>query len=362
MKWRLCCVIAVVSLSSCSSSESTPVDSAASSSLPDGLRVDITGAGATFPYPLYAQWFNEYAQHHGVRINYKSVGSGNGMREVLARSVDFGATDVPMSDAELSAAGRTVVHVPTVLGAVAVIYNLPALKQPLRLNAGLLADIFLGRVTRWNDARIAAVNSGAALPDLAIHVVHRSEESGTSYIMSDYLSAVSGDWAKGPGKGLEIAWPIGTDGKGNEGLSAAVKTTIGSIGYAEVVYARQNRLSVAHIQNRAGRFIAPMSFEVASASASTNASHPNSDLRTSLVDAQGDQSYPISSYTWLLVVPDDIGKRKTEQLVEFIHWALTDGTDIASQLGYVPLPMSTATHVLDQLDSTIKSVSTSRTP
>ncbi len=328
-----------------------------------GMRVDLTGAGATFPYPLYSRWFNDYAQRTNVRINYQSIGSGGGIRQVLARTVDFGATDVPMSDTELAQGHTNIVHVPTVLGAVAVTYNLPQLQRPLRLSGDVIADIFLGRITKWNDPRIAAFNENAPLPSSDILVVHRADGSGTSYIMTDYLAAVSRAWADGPGRGKDVRWPAGIGGKGNEGVAGQVKQMEGSIGYLEVVYARQNRLPVAHIRNRAGRFVSPMPFEIASAATSVvTTSGDINDLRVSLVNAPGEQAYPIASFTFMLIAPTTIGAVKTRQLVEFLRWALVDGGDMASALGYVALPTETATRVLDRLDVLIRPVVPASTP
>jgi phosphate transport system substrate-binding protein len=326
-------------------------DSGASASA-SASRVDLTGAGATFPYPLYSRWFNDYAQRTNVRINYQSIGSGGGIRQMMVGTVDFGATDVPMSDAEMAQAASPIVHLPTVLGAVAVTYNLPQLKRPLQLAGPLLAEIFLGKVTRWNDPKIAALNVGAPLPHSEILVVHRADGSGTSYIFSDYLTAVSKDWANGPGRGKDVRWPAGIGGKGNEGVAGQVKQMVGSVGYVEVVYARQNHLPVAHLQNRVGRFISPMPYEIASAATSAMAVAENAtDLRLSLVNAPGNDAYPIVSFTWMLIAPDAIGVDKTRQLSEFLRWALADGSDIASTMGYVALPSVTASKVLELIES-----------
>lgn len=336
---------------------------AADSALPaaSGVRVDLTGAGATFPYPLYSRWFNDYAQRTNVRINYQSIGSGAGIRQVLEGTVDFGATDVPMTDAELAQARTPIVHIPTVLGAVAITYNLPDLKRPLRLSGDVLADIFLGRLTRWNDARLAELNPGVPLPDSDILVVHRADGSGTSYIFSDYLTVVSPAWASGPGRGKDVRWPTGIGGRGNEGVAGQVKQMVGAIGYVEVVYARQNHLPVAHIRNHDGRFISPMPFEIASAAADVmEDSAPRSDLRLSLVNARGRQAYPIVSFTWILLSPERIGPAKSAQLVEFLRWALADGGDMASTLGYVALPTATSGRVLDLLDTLAAGTSTNR--
>jgi phosphate transport system substrate-binding protein len=336
---------------------SNPAAAAASTT-----RVDLTGAGATFPYPLYARWFNEYASLTNVRINYQSIGSGGGIRQVVARTVDFGATDVPMTDDELASAGMPVLHIPTVIGAVAITYNLPGLARPLNLSPDVIADIFLGTITRWSDARITALNPKLTLPATDILVVHRADGSGTSYIFSDFLNSVSAAWAAGPGRGKDVRWPVGIGGKGNEGVAGQVKQMPGAIGYLEVVYARQNRLPVAHVRNAAGRFIAPMPFEIASAATAvleadrklyTADASGAPDLRVSLVNAPGAQSYPIASFTWMLVAPTAIGAQKSRQLAAFVRWALLENPDVASTLGYVPLPSEAATRIVDRLDATL---------
>ncbi len=335
---------------------------AAAATTRSSTRVDLTGAGATFPYPLYSRWFNEYATLANVRINYQSIGSGGGIRQVVARTVDFGATDVPMSDPELASAGMPVLHIPTVIGAVAITYNLPGVTRPLQLSPDIIAGIFLGTITRWRDARIAALNPTLTLPNTDILVVHRADGSGTSYIFSDYLSTVSPDWAAGPGRGKDVRWPVGIGGKGNEGVAGQVKQMPGAIGYLEVVYARQNRLPVVHVRNTAGRFISPMPFEIASAASAVleddrafTATDAKGlpDLRVSLVNAPGAQSYPIASFTWMLIAPSAIGMTKSRQLAAFLRWALLDHPDIASTLGYVPLPSEAATRVADRLDAAL---------
>ena len=359
----------------CSSRDTTARDTTARGDSAHGApvsatRVHLTGAGATFPYPLYARWFNDYAQRTNVRINYQSIGSGGGIRLTLARTTDFGATDVPMTDAELAQATVPIVHVPMVLGAVAITYNLPGLARPLNLSGDVIADIFLGRITRWNSPRIMGLNAGAKLPAADIHVMHRADASGTSYILSDYLTRVSQTWAAGPGRGRDVRWPAGVGGMGNEGVAGAVKQQSGAIGYLEVVYARQNHLPVVHVRNRAGRFASPMPFEVASAATSAMAGAEAGargaiaarDLRVSLVDAPGEQAYPIASFTWMLISPRVIGPAKTKQLVAFVHWALTEGSDVASALGYVALPTETASRVLERLDAAVTPAADRRKP
>ena len=300
---------------------------------------DLTGAGATFPYPLYSKWFNEYAKT-GVKINYQSIGSGGGIRQLSEQTVDFGATDAPMSDAELAKAkGGAIVHIPTVLGAVVMIYNLPGLAQSARLNGETIAAIYQGQITRWNDARIAALNAGVALPATDILVVHRSDGSGTSYVFTDYLAQVSPAWATKPGKGKEVQWPVGLGAKGNEGVAGQVKQTPGAIGYAELAYATQNKLSTAMIGNAAGEFIAPSIASVTAAAAGAASKMPaNTDYRVSIVNAPGKGVYPISSFTWIIAYQKQTDAVKGKRLVDFLRWALGDGQAMAAPLDYAPLP------------------------
>jgi phosphate transport system substrate-binding protein len=328
------------------------VDSATPQARASGT--DLTGAGATFPYPLYSRWFADYAKETGVKINYQSIGSGGGIRQLSEQTVDFGASDAPMSDAELAKAkGGPILHIPTVLGAVAVTYNLPEVGQSLRFSGEVLADIFAGRIARWNDARIAALNAGAALPASDILVVHRSDGSGTTYIFSDYLSSVSASWKRAPGRGKELQWPVGLGAKGNEGVAGQVKQTPGAIGYVELAYATQNRLPVAAIRNVAGEFVAP-SIEGATAAAAGAASQlpPDTDYRVSIVNAPGAGAYPISSFTWLLVYRTQPDSVKGNQLAAFLHWALHEGEASAASLDYAPLPAAMVTR-LDSLVGTI---------
>ncbi len=332
-----------------------PASDSARAAFASSTRVDLTGGGATFPYPLYARWFNEYAPLAQVRINYRAESSGEGIRHLINRTADFGATDVPMTDAQLRRVGAQVLHIPTAVGAVAITYNLPGTGRPLRLSAEVLTAIFLGRITRWNDARLAALNPERALPDDSVIVVVRDDDSGTSYIFSDYLATVSTDWARSPGRGSTVDWPVGRGAHGNEGVAGLVKQTVGAIGYVEAVFARQNRLPLAHLRNRAGRFISPMPYEIAAAADQVlereagNMTRPN-DYRLSLVDAPGQASYPIASFTWLIFSPTALGEPRTRQLVDFLHWALRDGSAITSSLGYVTLPTSVAEDVLQRLD------------
>ena len=320
----------------------------------------LTGAGATFPYPIYSKWFTDYAAKTGVKINYQPIGSGGGIRQLQEQTVDFGASDAPMSDDEMSKAkGGPVQHIPTVLGAVCITYNVPEITQPLKLTGDLIADIFLGKVTKWNDSRIAALNKGVALPNRDLVVVHRSDGSGTSYIFTDYLSAVSPAWKTSPGKGKDVSWPAGLGAKGNDGVTGQVKQTPGAIGYVELAYARQNKLPVASLRNAAGQFIAP-SIDAVTAAAAGAASKfpPSSDYRVSIVNAPGAQAYPISSFTWILLYKTQPNAEKGKQLLDFLKWALHDGEQTAGSLDYAPLP----TPLIARLDSTLATIKVGATP
>lgn len=310
--------------------------------------VDLLGAGASFPYPLYARWFNQFAADSGVRINYLSVGSGSGIDLLLADTVDFAASDVPLREDEADRAfGGRVVHVPMVLGAVALTYHLGSLTRPLRLSGTVIADIFSGRIGRWNHERLRALNPDQPLPDDTILVVHRSDASGTSFILSDYLSAISNTWASDHGRGREVSWSVGTGRSGNAGVAAQVRQTPGAIGYVESSYARLNRLPVARVQNASGAFVAPSPFEVGAAAVNVlDAIDEPADLRVSLVNASGKQSYPIVSFSWLLVAPQALDDAQRAQLMRFIDWALTDGEQLARELGYEPLPALLAERVM----------------
>lgn len=306
--------------------------------------VDLTGAGATFPYPIYSKWFSDYAAKAGVRINYQSIGSGGGIRQLSEQTVDFGASDAPMSDAELAKAkGGKVLHFPTVLGAVVVTYNLPEVTKALKLSGVVLGDIFLGKITKWNDPRIAALNAGVKLPAKNILVVHRSDGSGTTFIFTDYLSAVAPAWKSGPGTGKEVRWPVGLGGKGNEGVAGQVRQIVGSIGYVELAYARQNKLAYAEVQNASGAFIAPTIEAITEAAAgAAKALGKDTDYRVSIVNAPGKKAYPISSFTWLLVYERMSDATKAKKLAAFLKYALNDGQKSAASLDYAPLPSNIA--------------------
>jgi phosphate transport system substrate-binding protein len=296
----------------------------------------INGAGATFPYPLYSKWFSDYTKvDTSVRFNYQSIGSGAGIRQITDRTVDFGASDKPLTDEELAKAPG-LMHIPTCLGAVVVTYNLPSVPA-LNLTPETLAGIFLGQITSWDDPKLAAINPGANLPKLAIGVVHRSDGSGTSAIFTDYLSKVSPQWAKDVRAGASVHWPTGIGAKGNEGVTGQIKQLPGSLGYVELVYAIQNNLPLTSLKNKAGTFVKPSIDGVVAAAAGASANMPD-DLRVSITDAPGDKSYPISSFTYILVYKDQTDAVKGTALAKFLWWATHAGQATAPGLAYAPLP------------------------
>jgi phosphate transport system substrate-binding protein len=316
---------------------------------------DLTGAGATFPYPIYSKWFADYATKTGVKINYQAIGSGGGIRQLSEQTVDFGASDAPMTEEEMAKAkGGAVLHFPTVLGAVVITYNLPGVTKPLRLTGEVIADLFLGQITNWNDPKLAALNPGVKLPATTVLVAHRSDGSGTTYIFTDYLTTVSQTWASGPGKGKEVKWPVGLGGKGNDGVAGLVKQTPGSIGYVELAYVKQNKLPSAELRNAAGQFVAPTIESVTAAAAgAAKALPPTTDFRVSIVNAPGREAYPISSFTWLLVYANQTDATKGKKLVEFMRWAFHEGEQAASSLDYAPLPVNMLA-MLDKRLTTIR--------
>jgi phosphate transport system substrate-binding protein len=310
----------------------------------------INGAGATFPYPLYSKWFDEYAKlDPSVRFNYQSIGSGGGQKQILAQTVDFGASDGPMSDENLAKASSKILHIPTVAGAVVVTCNLPG-SPDLKLDGPVIADIFLGKITQWNDPRITGLNPGLKVPRNDLVVVHRSDGSGTSYIFTDYLSSVSKDWEKKVGRNTSVKWPTGLGAKGNEGVAGQVKQLPGTIGYVELAYAHQNKLPAAQIKNAAGNFITPSLESITEALAAAKIPE---DFRFSMVNPPGERAYPIAGTTWLLVYQQQKDAAKGKKLVEFLQWALTKGETMASALDYAPLPDTVETRVLE-LVKTIK--------
>ena len=328
---------------------------AAATSVAAAQGADLTGAGATFPYPIYSKWFADYAAKTGVKINYQSIGSGGGIRQLTEGTVDFGASDAPMSDDEQAKLKTPVLHVPTVLGAVVITYSLPGVDKALKLNGDVLAKIFEGTIVKWNAAPIAALNPGVKLPSNDILVVHRSDGSGTTYIFTDYLSAVSADWAKAPGKGKEIQWPVGIGGKGNEGVAGQVKQTPYAIGYVELVYARQNKLPYALMQNASGKFIEPSVTSVTSAAASAKLP-ATTDFRVSIVNAPGADAYPISSFTYLLIPKTFADAAKGKKLIDFVKWAIHDGEKSAPALDYAPLPEA----IVAMLDQRLSQIQTAQ--
>jgi phosphate transport system substrate-binding protein len=309
----------------------------------------INGAGATFPTVIYSKWFDEYKKlHPSVSINYQSLGSGAGIQQVSKQTVFFGATDGPMTDDQLLAAPGKILHFPTVLGADVPVYNIPGVTAELKFTGPLLADIFLGKITKWNDAAIAKENAGVSLPATDITVVHRSDGSGTTYIWVDYLAKVSPEWKKRVGVGTAPAWPTGIGGKGNEGVAGLVKQTPGSIGYVELIYAVQNKISYGPVQNMAGEFLKATEQSVTAAAASAAGKMPP-DFRVSITNAPGKGVYPISSFTWLLFYENPKDKAQAKVMVEFMKWALTDGQKFAAPLGYAPLPAEVVKLEMTQL-------------
>ena len=317
---------------------------------------DLNGAGATFPAPLYGKWVPDYAAKPGVKINYQQLGSGAGVKQFTEGTVDFGASDAPMSDEELSKLKSPAFHVPTVLGAVVITYNVPEVTKPLNLTGPVIADIYLGKVTKWNAPEIAALNKGVSLPNKDILVVHRSDGSGTTYIFTDYLSSVSPTWSSGPGKAKDVQWPVGLGGKGNDGVAGQVKQVPGAIGYVELAYARQNKLPYAALRNAAGKFITPSIESMTQAAAATAAKLPaNTDFRVSIVNAPAADAYPIASFTYLLVYQTQPDPVKGKKLIDFIKWAIHDGEKDAAALDYGPLPKNVVA-MLDKRLGMVKNV------
>ncbi len=303
-----------------------------------GGTVKLQGAGATFPNPLYQKWLSEYTKlNPTMKIDYQSIGSGGGIKQIKEQTVDFGASDAPMSDADLKSAPGEILHVPTVLGAVVLTYNLESVSQKLRFSPDVIADIFLGKITTWGDPRIAADNPGVTLPSNNITVVHRSDGSGTSAVFTDYLSKVSAEWKEKVGSGTSPKWPVGLGGKGNEGVTGQVKATPNTIGYVELAYAVQNKLPVALIKNKSGSFVEPSLEAVTAAAAESVATTPD-DLRVSITDASGANAYPIASYTYILVYKEQKDAAKGKAVVDFLWWGIHDGEKFAKDLNYAPLP------------------------
>ena len=309
-----------------------------------GLAQKLNGAGATFPYPIYSKWFSEYsAQHSGVQINYQSIGSGGGIRQVTAGTVDFGASDGPMTDEQLAQSKVKIVHIPTVLGAVVPIYNLQGVNTELRFSPDVLADIYLGKVAKWNDPRIVKDNPGVSLPSTSINVVHRSDGSGTTYIFTDYLSKVSPEWKDKVGKNTAIPWPVGIGAKGSENIASMVRQLPGTIGYVELLYALQNKIQFGYIKNAAGNWVKGSVEGVTEAAASVK--NMPADYRVSITNAPGKEAYPISSFTWLLIPNPAINAGNGQVIKDFLNWMLDHGESEAGALYYAPLPKSVSDKV-----------------
>ncbi len=308
-----------------------------------GAQMQLNGAGATFPYPIYSKWFDVYTKvDPSVRFNYQSIGSGGGIRQITEGTVDFGASDGPMTEEQLKAAPGHIMHFPTVMGAVVLTYNLSGVKTGLKLTPEAIAGIYLGKITKWNDKSIAEANPGVTLPSNDIVVVHRSDGSGTSYIFTDYLSKVSPAWEKKVGRGTSVNWPAGLGGKGNEGVTGLVKQTPDAIGYVELIYAISNELPVADVKNHDGNFITPSLESVTSAAAGVAGNMPE-DFRVSITDSPGAKAYPISGMTWLLVYQKQKNAEKGKKMVQFLQWMLDEGQKYAPELHYAPLPPQVVT-------------------
>ena len=313
-------------------------------SVPAFAQTTLNGAGATFPYPMYSKWFSEYHKvHPDVEINYQSIGSGGGIRQVLAGTVDFGASDGPMTDEQLAQAKTKILHVPTVLGADVPAYNIPGVTAELKFTPEALAGIFLGKITNWNDKAIASANPDVKLPNDQIIVIHRSDGSGTTYIWTDYLSKISADWQGQVGKGTSVKWPVGLGGKGNEGVAGIIRQMQGSIGYIELIYAIQNKIPYGVVKNAAENFV-KASLESVTAAAASAPKMP-ADFRVSITNAPGKDAYPISSFTWLLIPAQSKDAAKGKILSDLLTWIVNDGQKMTADLAYAPLPESVATKV-----------------
>ena len=307
-------------------------------------QTTLNGAGATFPYPMYLKWFSEYHKAHpDIEINYQSIGSGGGIRQVIAGTVDFGASDGPMSDEQLSQAKKKILHVPTVLGAVVPAYNIPGISGEIKFTPEALAGIFLGKITSWNDNAITGANPGMKFPSDPIIVIHRSDGSGTTFIFTDYLSKVSPDWQGQVGKGTSVKWPVGLGGKGNEGVAGMIRQMSGAIGYIELIYAVQNKIPYGTVKNAAGAFVKASLDSVTAAAASVK-SMP-ADFRVSITNPPGKDAYPISSFTWLLIPAQSKDAAKGKILADFLNWMVDDGQKMTADLTYAPLPAAVASKV-----------------
>ena len=319
--------------------------------LPAVGQTTLNGAGATFPYPMYSKWFSEYHKAHSdIQINYQSIGSGGGIRQVLAGTVDFGASDGPMTDEQLSQAKTKILHIPTVLGAVVPAYNVPGVTGEIKFTPQALAGIFLGKITTWNDKAITSSNPGVDFPNQPIIVVHRSDGSGTTFIFTDYLSKVSSEWQAGPNKSTSVKWPVGLGGKGNEGVAGMIRQMQGSIGYVELIYAVQNKITYGSVKNSSGAFVKASLDSVTSAAASVKTMP--ADYRVSITNAPGKDAYPISSFTWLLIPAQSKDAAKGKIIQDFLGWMLDGGQTMTADLSYAPLPSA----VVAKVKETVKQV------
>jgi phosphate transport system substrate-binding protein len=314
-------------------------------------QTTLNGAGATFPYPMYSKWFSEYHKlHPEIQMNYQSIGSGGGIRQVIAGTVDFGASDGPMTDDQLREARMKILHIPTVLGAVVPAYNIPGVSGEVKFTPEVLAGIFLGKITKWNDKNIVGANPGVHFPDKDIVVVYRADGSGTTYIFTDYLAKISGEWKStigGEGRGTSIKWPLGMAGKGNEGVAGLIRGLSGAIGYVELIYAVQNNIAYGSVRNSAGTFVRASLESVTAAAASAPKMPP--DFRVSITNAPGKDAYPISSFTWLLIPEQSKDAAKGKILADFLNWMVTDGQKMTSALSYAPLPDNVDQKVKDAI-------------
>ena len=319
--------------------------------LPAMGQTTLNGAGATFPNPMYSKWFSEYNKlHKDVQINYQSIGSGGGIRQVLNGTVDFGASDGPMTDEQLKQSKVKILHIPTVLGAVVPAYNVPGITGEIKFTPEVLAGIFLGKIQKWNDPAITQANPGVKFPDQSIIVIYRSDGSGTTYIFTDYLSKISKDWLSTVGKGTSVKWQMGMGGKGNEGVAGQIRQLQGSIGYVELIYAVENKITYGSIRNAAGNFVKASLDGVTEAAASVK--DMPADFRVSITNAPGKTAYPISSFTWLLIPEQSKDPNKGKIIVDFLNWMLTDGQKMTNQLSYAPLPAN----VVDKVKATVKQI------
>ncbi|TDA68534.1 MAG: phosphate ABC transporter substrate-binding protein PstS [Clostridia bacterium] len=351
-------LVMMVAAAACSSGEQAPQGGTTTEGAGGGTGpaagtqpVSVHGAGATFPYPLYSKWMDEYHKlNPNITVNYDSIGSGGGIKGITEKTVDFAGSDAPMSDKELAAAPGEIIHIPTVMGAVVVTYNLPGISSGMKLDGQAVSDIFMGKIKKWNDPKLKELNPDLNLPDKDIAVVHRSDGSGTTYTFTDYLTSVSQDWAKGPGKGKEVQWPVGIGAKGNEGVSGQVSQVEGAIGYVELAYAIQNNLPYAYLKNQAGKFVEPSIATTTAAAAGAAANMPE-DMRVSIVNAPGDGAYPIATYTYLLIYQEQDDQVKGKAVVDFAWWAVHDGEKFAADLLYAPLPDNVVKMVETKLQS-----------